>query len=545
MDETVMDSIIQQRWWDRYPASYISKSNASRMISEVPVEIPIGQNTISWPKIKFVQHSWDFVPPEVVKPLASSTVGDIAVIVRRTGMIWKAFDPHKGIMTAEGGPHVITSMEQKGLGIVLQYWCLDESLTTKLQKRRQSLANSESVKSSSKRRPQQSRRESLWGSTLRSRAKIGAIDEEKSSLGDDDDRKIGRRTGAMTRDPEASGIVSCIDRNLEGDGQYPHGPWPQPFHFRHANLDKILFGLVPSDPALGVRDFRHRTKQDVQNELKQLCRDGVNDEAIDARVTGVLWVDRYEFNDILGMVPEVCRQRGKPRPIHPTRNYCRSVMDWTRKPFAELITRYLDGEEFLEVLGTDAVGRPETRRVGELKGFKLPRRTDPPTAYMKFARDTMQLMAKKPPGVEPSIEYLEKLHDCHEDTTRYFVSISERIPFYCLLRMHFNSAIWASKQAMDDIHNKHNGILPLSEGQPWRNRNIELYFCYLPRYIDYMKNGKGETECTDEDLVIEAWLMLMTRVYLFQALHDRPDNAFKGDYLLTEFYRSRLPVWLA
>ena len=73
------------------------------------------------PAIQIIQKSWDFMPSDVVRPMASSTVSDIAIMARRLGMTWKSFDPGSGSMRAEGNGHVITSTMVRSLGTVLQY----------------------------------------------------------------------------------------------------------------------------------------------------------------------------------------------------------------------------------------------------------------------------------------------------------------------------------------------------------------------------------------------------------------------------------------
>ncbi|KAH8820345.1 hypothetical protein F5884DRAFT_849607 [Xylogone sp. PMI_703] len=73
------------------------------------------------PTIQFVKKSWDFMPPDVVRPLASSTVGDVAIMARRLGMVWKTFDPGAGLMRAEGNGHVFTSTLVRSIGTILQY----------------------------------------------------------------------------------------------------------------------------------------------------------------------------------------------------------------------------------------------------------------------------------------------------------------------------------------------------------------------------------------------------------------------------------------
>ena len=537
MDDSARTLVVQQRWWDRYPADPAFKPDSDG--EKTLVKTPIALNTISWPKIRFVQHTWDLVPPDVVKPLASSTVGDIAIIIRRTGMVWKTFDPHSGIMGAEGGPHVISSMYHRGLGIVLQYRCLDGSLTKRVRERRQRSTVQKGSNSNGTGKRQYSDQGIFLERILRPAAKSQAVDDEAYFVHDQE-----KGTGwKATRSSESHGIRSLDDEEFEGDPYNPHGPWPKPCDFRYVSFDKILFGLIPSDPALGIQDFRHRSKKECHNELKQLFP---NDETIHHHLdSGAPWCGKYEFNDLLRMVPEVLRQRGKPRPKYPTKGYWANVMVWTQSQFAEMVKKYFEGESFLEVLKMGGDGRSQTHTEGNLRGTTLPGRTNPPTKEMMFVQDTMQALTQGEAQQKDPLGFLEDLHTRHEHTTRYFVSISDRIPFLCLLRMHFNSAIWASWHARKDAQNKIRGMFPASTGHPWRNRNIELYFCYLPRYVDFMAQGKGGTKCTDEELVIEAWLMLMTRAFLFQELHIYENESFKEDYLPTEFYGSRLPVWLA
>ncbi|KAI9717475.1 MAG: hypothetical protein M1828_007175 [Chrysothrix sp. TS-e1954] len=75
----------------------------------------------NYPTIVKLQQSWDFVPPEVIRPMATTTVGDIAVLARRLGMRWTIFKPNEDLLRAEGGPHVLSSVSTRGLGLVLEY----------------------------------------------------------------------------------------------------------------------------------------------------------------------------------------------------------------------------------------------------------------------------------------------------------------------------------------------------------------------------------------------------------------------------------------
>lgn len=100
--------------------------------SEFPLKVldhnPLSYNILCWPYIALRQRSWDFMPPDVVRPLASTNISDFAIIIRRLGLIWKDFDPANGKMTAEGGPHVISSVTIRGIGLVLQYKCTDRNI---------------------------------------------------------------------------------------------------------------------------------------------------------------------------------------------------------------------------------------------------------------------------------------------------------------------------------------------------------------------------------------------------------------------------------
>lgn len=70
--------------------------------------------------------SWDFMPPEVVRPLATTTVGTLAVLAHRMGMVWRDLQPSRGYLRAEGNGHTFTSITIRGLGTLVQY-TYDES----------------------------------------------------------------------------------------------------------------------------------------------------------------------------------------------------------------------------------------------------------------------------------------------------------------------------------------------------------------------------------------------------------------------------------
>jgi len=73
------------------------------------------------PAITFRTRSWDFMPPEIVRPVASSTIGDVIAITQRLGMGWRDIRPDDGVMRAEGNGQSIVSTIVRGFGILMQY----------------------------------------------------------------------------------------------------------------------------------------------------------------------------------------------------------------------------------------------------------------------------------------------------------------------------------------------------------------------------------------------------------------------------------------
>ena len=73
------------------------------------------------PAITFHTRSWDFMPPDIVRPFATSNVGDIIALAHRLGMRWKDIRPDDGVLRAEGNGQSITSTTVRGFGLLLQY----------------------------------------------------------------------------------------------------------------------------------------------------------------------------------------------------------------------------------------------------------------------------------------------------------------------------------------------------------------------------------------------------------------------------------------
>ena len=73
------------------------------------------------PAITVRERSWDFMPPEITRPFATSNVGDIIALAHRLGMFWTDLRPADGIMRAEGNGFSIISTTIRGFGLFLQF----------------------------------------------------------------------------------------------------------------------------------------------------------------------------------------------------------------------------------------------------------------------------------------------------------------------------------------------------------------------------------------------------------------------------------------
>lgn len=67
------------------------------------------------------QWTWDFMPPDTVRPHAEANLGDIVVLARRMGMQWRDLDVKSSVLQAEGNGYSLTSTKVQGLGIVLKF----------------------------------------------------------------------------------------------------------------------------------------------------------------------------------------------------------------------------------------------------------------------------------------------------------------------------------------------------------------------------------------------------------------------------------------
>ncbi|KAI9710338.1 MAG: hypothetical protein M1820_002833 [Bogoriella megaspora] len=100
---------------------HANMSTTSGLISWVAEIEDIAAPQRSMPAVVFRERSWDLMPPELTRPLAASTVGDLIVMAHRLGLQWRDIRPGQGFIRADGNGHSLSSTTVRGYGMVVQY----------------------------------------------------------------------------------------------------------------------------------------------------------------------------------------------------------------------------------------------------------------------------------------------------------------------------------------------------------------------------------------------------------------------------------------
>lgn len=493
------------------------KSNASTSSPGRASEPQIDSLELSWPRIKYRLHSWDFMPPNAPKPFAKITIHDLAVLARRTGMVWKTFDVKNGNMSAEGGSHILTGTLIQGMGLVLEYRCLDEKrlargVWTEIKAIRQKTEK-----------------------TFTPHQKIGLDKARANAFGRDE-------ANSHNSDEESQNKDSSDD-----DPQDERDRKDQRVTVWVKAMDKFIFGLIPADPRLGLPDFPFAGEEDCFHSLETLFNDTIRTK---------IWNPRWPFNDLIYVAPPVLRIRHGERTAlrFKSKAECASIFsdNLSLLAFGVLLRAYLNGgttiyeSEVIEVKSFYP-DLPKEKFDMKMLGKLLRGREDGGTEQMKkILRRVEKLVTDSRDKVMPGNEaprLLEELHDDHDSTTQYFIDNKDRIRFYDLLKAHFSKTTLAGRDAQSTEKEYKFALL---DEEPSLSI-MEMYFSYIPDYVNFVKTeqryNSGPEGCADEDLVIEAWLTMMWRGYLFRFLHTFEFD-FKGIYVPSEYYGSRLPVSL-
>jgi hypothetical protein len=71
--------------------------------------------------IQKMTRSYDFMPPALTKPYATTNISHLVEMTAMLGMYWKVFDEIRGNLRAEGNGYILTSTTVHGLGLVATF----------------------------------------------------------------------------------------------------------------------------------------------------------------------------------------------------------------------------------------------------------------------------------------------------------------------------------------------------------------------------------------------------------------------------------------
>lgn len=71
--------------------------------------------------VVYQERTWDLLPSDIIRPMASSRLSTMIVLALRLGMRWENIDVGDGVLRANGNGHSLLSTMVRGIGIVFQY----------------------------------------------------------------------------------------------------------------------------------------------------------------------------------------------------------------------------------------------------------------------------------------------------------------------------------------------------------------------------------------------------------------------------------------
>ena len=97
----------------------VHRTYASYMMNQSPIDLHEPGRTNAAVAIR--QWNWDFMPSDLIRPLATSTLNNLILFALRLDMIWRRLDLENGVFLADGNGYSLVSTEVRGLGIAFTF----------------------------------------------------------------------------------------------------------------------------------------------------------------------------------------------------------------------------------------------------------------------------------------------------------------------------------------------------------------------------------------------------------------------------------------
>lgn len=101
---------LQQGWHQAYEPGLLPANDPKKTIAYGTV---VG--------VVYQERTWDLLPSDTIRPMASSRLGTMIILALRLGMRWENINLSDGVLRANGHGHSLLSTMVRGIGIVFQY----------------------------------------------------------------------------------------------------------------------------------------------------------------------------------------------------------------------------------------------------------------------------------------------------------------------------------------------------------------------------------------------------------------------------------------
>lgn len=410
---------------------------------------------LSWPAVRKRQRSWDFMPPDIARPFAATSASDIAILACRMGVVWKEFRPPEGIMEGQGGEHMFSATNVRGLGTLLGYT-------------RAFYGNSQIPRSDETQSPHK-----------KSNAK------PKKSLVIDAEKGVRE------------------NENLDN----PPAPIKIKLWVCTPEADSMWFGILPGNPELSLPTFTVGTNDDVFATLQQLDPEGVAVQHLGRmqnRHRGYL----HGFCDIVPMVAPWLRQSTSqvncyPRPLGSQNTLGLTWYCVAYKVFYDQLVIYNNNKGTIQTRKIAEYYERLRKKYGrEWDGISAGL-SDRPVGYYdqleSFYNETSEYFLGNQP--ETTYAHNKKWNPAH---------------YIDLVTAHLREAPRSYLDALSAIADGRGHGIPTDGDRYWRGEAMMYYWFYMPDYVRVMTwRGCDNADLVEEawiTLVFRAFLWMRAHI---------------------------------
>ncbi|KAF2280286.1 uncharacterized protein EI97DRAFT_430028 [Westerdykella ornata] len=417
---------------------------------------------LRWPAIRRRKRSWDFMPPDIARPFATTSASDIAVLACRMGVVWKEFRPPEGIMQGQGGEHMFAAVNVRGLGTLLGY--------TRSFYGNSQISRGDRVQSTYKK----------WKLKWKKMRKSSGTDQENGK-----------------EEKEDKDVASV--------------PLPINLWVCTPDADRMWFGILPGNRDLSLPTFNVGTNDDVIATLQKLDPEGVAVRHLgqmQARHHGYL----HGFCDIVPMFAPWLRKPASqvncyPKPLGSDHTLGLTWYCVAYRVFYDQLVGYNNSKGTTQTHKIARLYKNLNRKYkDEWDGISAGLRDRPIEYYDELEtlyKDTSDYFQ----GNLPEEDYAHG----HKWNPRHYID---------LVTAHLREAPRSYPDALWAIENGRGHGIPTGGDRYWRGEAMMYYWFYMPDYVRVMTWGTN----INADLVEEAWITLVFRAFLWMRAHIPCEN---------------------